>query len=1106
MILKKLAAGVALAALAQMAASAAYAQQTTAAISGVVRDASGAPVANATVTAQHGPSGTRVITQTDSVGVFDLRGLRIGGPYQVTAVKSGFETQTIKDLNLTVGDAERVTLTLAPAGAASEVVVTARRATTTQLANVGSRTTLGIADIDAVVSVRRDIRDIARRDPLAQLDFVNRSTGPSGGIYIAGSLPRSNLILIDGVRSYDSFGLNTGGLSTNRGPISPDAIEQMNIQAAPFDVENGNFTGGSLNIILRSGSNDFHGDVFVLKRDTRFAGTVLNLPSFTGGDVTKPTTTTTQVANPINEQNWGVFVSGPVIKDKLFFAGSYETYHTQDLTAFGPIGAGFANTFAKIPNVSSGNGASFADIGAVLTNWQGYAASSKLQPGAVDGVEPINDKKVSFKLDYNIMAGQRLSATFRHAESSVWKRSPALTTISLDTNWYAQPETEDNYGLQLNSRWTPELSTEARVTERLYQRGQTPPEGQGFANVSVCTDSASAGTTNSCTSGVPTIQFGPDQFRQANVLKTKERTGELLANYRPVWSPANLIKVGYQYRAMDIYDLFVQQAHGIYYFDSVADFANGVANQVQFGNALDGNIADAAAKPSYQEHSFFAQDTWEVSPAITANAGLRYDLYESTAHPTYNANFFNRYGFSNTKDYGGLGVLMPRFSVKYTRDWLDIGAGFGLVSGGLPDVFITNSYGANTGAATNAISIVRTASGTFTDLNTGNTIDPATGAALLNINKADPSFINSTSPLIQSLITQDSANRRNAYTNSLAPNFQMPSDWKGNVSLKVHKWDTDFGIDFVASESNVNIAFRDIRARRLTVNGVQQYTPDGRIRYDGLTIAGATPAAINAARAMAGLPVSSNPDLANLGAIGDIQAYNPSDQNWSNTVAFSVHKAWKGFDAFAAVTLQDGSTYGGMTEFATTEGGNTTSGAFYPDQTFSLDPNAPARGKENNLIAKAFKANISYKHEWAPGWLSRFTLFAEERQGRPITFLMSDPTGGSGSRSPAWGVLADSALVYVPNLSNPDPSNPLKFTTGTTTVFFDSQASLTKFTTLVKQFHLPQGGIVPRGFGNNPDVGRIDFQYAQDVPTPIEGHKIELSMNITNLADMLNHS
>ena len=1096
------AAGVAVGVLAlAMSAPAAYAQQTTGAIRGAVVDGKGAPIRGADVVILHMPTGTQTKAKTNDAGGFDVSGLRVGGPYKITASAPGGATQTVEDIYLTVGDAQRVKLTVEAASDVAEVVVTAAKVgATSQLANVGSRTTLRHDNIEAVVSVKRDIRDIGRRDPLANLDLVSRSTGPSGGLYIAGSSPRANRITIDGVRSQDSFGLNTGGLSTNRGPVSFEALEQMSIQAVPFDVEDGDFTGGALNLILRSGGNDFHGSAFSYFRSSRLNGNELPIFSYANGDVTTPNPTKFgKVQTKIDETNYGFFLSGPIWKDKLFFAASYEKFTSSDTTGFGPVGAGFANTFAKIPGISTGAGASQSDIDAVLKNYSGYAASSLLKPGQVSLIEPIIDEKASIKLDYNITDDQRLTATYRHANSSVWKRSPSATNIYLDTNWYVQPEVEDNYAIQLNSRWTPTFSTEARVTYRAYQRGQEPPEGQGFAQIGICGDATSIGATFTCSSGVPSIFFGPDQFRQANVLKTQEWSGEFIGTYRGF--DHHLIKFGTQYRGVDIFDLFVQQAHGVYYFDSVADFAAGVANQLSYGGPVAGSLNDAAAKLSYYINTFLVQDTWDITDGLTLNYGLRYDRYNASGKPTLNPNFVTRYGFNNQTNYDGIGVLMPRVSAKWRTTDFQLSGGFGLVSGGVPDVFLTNSYGANTGALTNSFAIRRQADGTYFDTASSTIVSPAVGAALLNINKADPSFINSASPTVATLLSADSANRRNAYTNSLAPGFKMPADWKANVSFRTTYMGFDFGIDAVATMSQNGVAFRDLRARRLTINGVQQYTPDGRIRYDGLTIPGNTPAEVNANRAALGLPVSSNPDLANLGLLGDIEAYNPSQKSWTETLAFSVGRNWRGLDAFVSYTLQRGRSYGGISEFGTTAGGNATTSAYYPDQTFDYDPNASDRGRAGNIIEGAFKANLSYKIELWPRWVSRFTLFGESHSGRPISFLMTDPLG---NRNPTFGVSRDDALAYIPNIDSPDPGNPLKFTTGGTTVFFDSAASVAKFKALVNQFNLQQGRIANKGVRLNPSVSRLDFQFAQEVPTPVFGSLL-FTLDIANLGNLINN-
>jgi len=1126
MSIRSLSASVGLGAiLCALAAPAAFAQQTTAALRGVALDEAGAPVKGATVLIVHTPSGTKTTVVTDAAGVFDTRGLRVGGPYKVIGKAKGFEDQTVEDIYLSVGDAGKVTLTFSPADQVSAVTVTAKKRSTADLANVGSRTTVRSDAIEAIVSVKRDLRDVGRRDPLADLDFVTRGSGPSGGLYVAGSTPRSNRITIDGVRSQDDFGLNTGGLSTNRGPVSLEAVEQVAISATPFDVEEGDFTGGALNMILKSGTNDFHGTVFDFYRTPRLLG--FKLPTAANvvnpdGSITPHLFGQTKVHNYVHDQNYGAFFSGPIIQDKLFFAVSYEKFQSYDITnAAGPAGAGFGQSFNAIPGISTGANATVADINAVLGNWNNYAASGGLAPGGIPLVQPVKDEKSSVKIDWNITDNQRLTASYRHAFSSVEKRTTSTTTFSLNSNWYAQPENEDNYALQLNSKWSPLLSTEARISYRGYQRGQLPPEGQNFANFSVCTTAAApsvAGTNTSCAGGVPQINFGPDQFRQANALKTTDWAGDLNATYRLF--DTHQIKVGYEFKGIHVYDLFVQNAIGSYFFDSVADFKNGIASTYTYGNdpvTLGSN--DAAERFSYHVHTLFAQDTWDVLSNLTVNYGVRYDIYTDDVKPTLNTNFVSRYGFNNQTTYDGINVLMPRLSAKWRTNWFELSGGVGLVSGGLPDVFIGNSYGAQTGALYNNVSFKRDpTTGNVINGTTGAFLSASDGAAVLGSSTspltANPALATAPPSVAQQLIQASGPTQRLAYTNSIAPGFDMPSDWKANLSFKTSRWHWDFGVDAVAIMSNTNIAFRDLRARPLTqtVGGVttQLTTPDGRVRYDGLNIQGATSALINQNRQLLGLDVdaNNNPDLANVGGNGDIQAYNPKTQNWFSTIAFSAATSWKGFDIFAAYTLQNGRKYGGVGEFATTEGGNCCSGGatgnLYADQVFGTDPNSSVKGRDADQIKQAIKLNVSYRREFIKGLESRFTLFGESRSGRPITFLMSDPSTSSG-RGQVFGVYSDSALLYVPNLGSPDASNPLKFTSPSgTTVYFDSTKSLAAFKSLVSEFGLPQGKIVPKGFGQNPHVDRFDLQFSQEIRGPVEGHKIIFTVDIANLGNLLN--
>lgn len=1088
---KKLWGGAALAAFSLAAmAPPAIAQQTTAAVRGAISSANG-PVANATVTVTHVPTGQVTTTSSNGAGVFDVRGLRVGGPYKVSVRAPNYTPQDLDGVYLSLGDASGLNVVLEPEVAA--VVVTATRAPQTRLADPGTRTTMGREEIASVVTTRRDIRDLTRRDPLVTIDNVTRGTGPAGGIYIAGSTPRLNRITIDGVKSADDFGLNTGGLSTTRGPISIEAIEQLTVQAVPFDVSEGDFTGGAVNIVLRGGENDFHGSVFDNYQNDGLVGKRYN-------NAQQPLT--------VHLENYGGFLSGPLWKDRAFFAVAGEYYDSLDPNAFGgPTDLGYTSTINGLAG-SAGPKLTTADLAPVLAAYNTYAVSAAQNFGGFPRITPTTDIKRSIRTDFNITNNQRLQATFRHAESSLYKAAGGGTLISPVSNWYVQGELEDNYGLQLNSRWTKAFSTEARVSYRSYVRHQEPPQGQQFSLTQVCMEATASGDPFTCQNtntdnrsganvtpnGEPIFNVGPDQFRQANLLKTQNLSTDFVGTYA---LERHLLKAGFQSKDIDIYNLFVTQGRGVFYFDSVADFNAGKASRLQFNNNPSGNLNDAAADFAYGQRSLFVQDSWDVTDALTLNYGVRYDYYESSDKPALNTRFQTRYGFTNQTTYDGLDVVMPRLSFKYEpAERFSLSGGVGIFSGGLPDVFLSNSFG-NTGVLAYAVDLQRLGDGTFRDGGSNAVIDPVLANQLLTINK---STYGRGVPLAANvLLNPNTAAGRTATTNSLAPNFEMPSDYKANLSAKWEVGDGwNLGFDFVGTRSDVSLAFRDIRARRLTINGVQQYTPDGRIRYDGLNITSAN-------RTTAGLPVSTDADLINLGGSTDLQAFNPGTKSWSNTYAFSVGKTFEkhGLDMNLAYVHQDAENFGALSEFSTTAGG------FYNDQFSSYDPNTSVSGIASNRIKDQFKATIGWEHQFVGDLKSRFTLFGEVRSGRPFSFLMTE-----SGRGPVFGVNRQDQLLYVPDINNPAAGNALKFVSPTAnaltgapvTVFFADQATLDGFKTVVNRFGLPVNAITGKGSGENPEIHQLDFQYSQELPTFFQDHKMLFTVDVKNVLNLINEN
>lgn len=1043
--------------------TAVYAQETTSAVRGTVIAPDGSAVSNGAVTLTHLPSGTTLTTSTGGDGVFNARGLRPGGPYRIS-VSSSAGDGVLEDVNLQVAETTDLTVYLEGASAVEDIVVVGVRDVTAD--NTGVTSVLNREDVQGVVSVSRDIRDLARRNIL-----VSQNTRGDSGISIAGSNPRTNRVTIDGTQAQDDFGLNTGGLPTRRGPVSLDAIEQFSVSAVPVDVENGDFSGGALDVVLRSGGNDFRGTAFVNYLNDGLVGT-----SIRG----------VEIPSQISQENWGGFLSGPLWRDRLFFAVSYETYETVDQTATGPTGAGFPNS---IRGITQANIDSFVDL---FTNT--YATDFPI--GEIARTKPITDEKTTAKIDWNITDNQRLSLTYRNATSGVIQRTNISTTSAgFDSQWYLTGEDDTAYAAELNSQWTDNLSTQLRVTYRDYTRLQQPPSGQEFADIIVCSDATrtvTSGAITGCGSN-SVYRFGPDQFRHANFLATENLQIQAKAEYS---LGDHLFKVGYQGQEVSVFNIFVPSSDGVYYFDSLEDFEAGQASRLVYSNAITGDANDAAAVFEYTLHSVFAQDTFQITDNLTLQFGGRFDWYESDDKPAFNQNFFNRVGFTNQNTYDGTSLFMPRASFEYeANDWLTFRGGLGLFQGGSPDVILSNSF-STTGVLTSGIQIERNADGTFRETTGVAGFTPAIGAAALNVNVADPRF-GYDLPAEVLALQGGAVASPTAEVNAFAPNFQLPSDWKYFLTTTIElpegwaSWAGPYGsraldnwrvnLDIVYTEVNKGITFRDFRAQPLLVNGVQQFTPDGRLRYDG--ILGTT-----AQRASFGI-TSTNP-----GSNRDIVALN-HDEGESISVGVSAERSF--FDRDLNVLV--GYAYSNIEDRSSTTRFNSTAGSLYAGGPSFLDPNQEEYGTSFEEISNRWKTEINYSNNFFGDLETRLNLFAEIRDGRPITFTMSDT---AASRSPTFGVNRGGQLLYVPDFANdPNPNdNQVGF------VVFDSATTRDRFRQLVDTFGLEYGRTVGKGEGSDdqPETYQIDLQFSQELPAFFLPGRFRFVADIQNLANLLN--
>ncbi len=942
-------AGAAIAAL--IAPVASHAQETTASIRGTVTSG-GAPVAGAAIEVLHVPTGSRTTTTTDGNGGFNASGVRAGGPFTVSV--NGDEYQ-VTDIFTNASESFTLPIELAGGETPGEIIVTASRLAGAGVASQGPATVLNAEQIATVASVNRDIRDLSRRDPFARLD-----DSPSGGrsISFAGQNPRYNRFSVDGVPITDNFGLNQDGLPSRRSPIPFDAIGQFQAKVAPYDVRDGNFQGGSVNIILKSGTNEFQGTGFYAYSDAGLTGKKTKAG---------PGVPTGRIAIPdFKYQNYGAQISGPIIQDKLFFMVAAERVRSPL-----PIQEGPSDNNAGIA-ISTLTQAQVDQVSSIAQSRYGYDTGGNLANTA------DKDDRLVARIDANLADTQRLSLTYTYAKDEINLIQNTFTTgtqgLGLASNAYVQGNKLQTGVAQLNSDWSDDFSTEVRGFYKDYKRIQDPVLGRGFAQFIVCTAptsdrSTGVGTANDLATNCPTtfgsVAFGPDASRQTNALTSRTYGG--LVQTRLNRNDHDL-RMFFDFQDTKVFNSFLQRSAGDYYFDSLADFQAGNAQRFRYGNATPSLVPeDAAAGFRYQAYTFGIQDTWRVNDMLTFSYGARYDLYGGNSRAVLNPSYLARYGFNNNDFISGKDLFQPRFGLEFKpTKRLSIRGGLGIFGGGTPDVYVSNSF-SNTGVLTNAIDIRQNNnSTTFTGTTTAN------GQAILtNVNGA-------TIPAAANTVLNSVALSTTAPTASLAQNFEIPSQWRGTLSFD---YDADLGplgegwelgADAFYSTVRQQVAFTDLRVTPGTL-----LTPDGRARY----VSRSTFADTNS----------------------DILLTN-SSLGRSYVGVLRIRKNFDfGLNAGASYTYQDIKDANPATSSVALS--NYGAGV-------ALDANSQAYGVANDEVRHAFKYDVRFQREFFGDYKTTLALFGETRIGRPYSFTFRD----TGTRSSVFGTVGAGTryLLYVP--------------------------------------------------------------------------------------------
>ena len=747
-----------------MVAGVAQAQNTTANLRVLITDPSGNSAADVTVRITHVPTGRLLTLTSNSSGILTARGLAVGGPYEVeVADPSRYAADLMQGIFLGLDKTELVELTVRPV--IEEVIVTAKALTEELRVGVGRN--FDRATIDATPAISRDFVSTLARDPMI---LVDNSVARGPAVSFAGQNFRFNSVTIDGIPQNDNFGLNKNASATSRTPISIDAIEALNVNIAPYDVTYGNFIGGNINIVTKSGTNEFHGSAYYFTNDEGSSGDESD-----GERV--------DIAN-FDEETFGFTLGGPIIKDKLFFFANYEKFETTIPTN--------SQTIENIAGVTQADVDRVIDI---LNTQYGF------DPGTFAGTDTDEDEKILLKLDWFVNEDHRAVFTYQTAKTDVlFDDFPELAALS--SNHYNINVDMTAWSAHLFSNWTDRLSTEVKSGNKDIVRRDRSVDGT-VPEFLILKDVFS--------NQFGIILAGGDRFRHSNELDNESDIFRVKADYA---IGDHILTAGWERESKTVRNRFLPFSKGLYVFLSIDNLETRTIGDVVYGNSITGVATDAEQRFTLDVDNFFIQDEWTPTDDLTLTFGLRYDTLTNDDPILDNPNFLARRGFTNGENLDGKDLLQPRFGFNWTAtDRLTIRGGAGLFGGGSPLIIISNNY------ADNGIS--RLFAGVFTGT-------PEADAAVLALPDPNAAFDN-----IQPLLAVDPAAGVVATDPSWdilsTWKYSIGADYLADLSGIGLGDDWLFSADLILSE--VNNGYDVFEARRSVLPGAAGVAPDGRPIY-----------------------------------------------------------------------------------------------------------------------------------------------------------------------------------------------------------------------------------------------------------------------------------
>ena len=663
------------------------AQVTTSSMSGKVVDQSNEAIIGATIQAIHEPSGTHYGAITNVDGRYSIQGMRAGGPYKVEVSYVGYQSVVYKSINLQLGENYVLDANLKESTELlDEVVITASKSSNMKSDRAGAVTNVDAARMSEVPTVSRSMNDIMRLTP--------QGANIGSGFSVGGGNYRQSYVTVDGAAFNNAFGIGSN-LPAGGSPISLDALEQISVSTTPFDVRQSGFTGGAINAVTKSGTNEFKGTAYMYTSNTHLTGNKVEDYELT--------------RNRDHSTTYGASLGGAIIKNKLFFFVNGEY---QDNVQAGPSGIARSgandewstNGIVHRPfeNTTTVGGRTFVGMNNIS---QYLSEKYNYNPGRYQGYSlETPSYKIMGRLDWNINNNNKINFRFTHTHSKYSSNPSSSTTpfkdsiiypggvdgsagksssgrtantgLYFESSRYMQEQNFTSIASEWNSKWGA-INNALRFTYS-YQNEPRTYEGGTFPTVDILDQ------------GSLYASFGPDPFTEGNLRQ---------------------VKTGIQFESNKAVNGFMQAGSGYYVYSSWDDFVNNrapAAFGVTYSNTGDGS--QFLANMKYQQLSFYLQDQMNITDNFRLTAGVRFELpiYPELKN-NYNKNFaqidFDGYHYATDQLPSSYQLTAsPRIGFNWDltgeRKYV-LRGGSGYFIGRLPFVWLVSAVGnANCGQST----------------------------------------------------------------------------------------------------------------------------------------------------------------------------------------------------------------------------------------------------------------------------------------------------------------------------------------------------------------------------------------------------------------------